>query len=197
MTNKDKTPDQTTTSREQLDSDTLAFIERLAREVLASIERCELPAIDLPLRSLSNVCYDPDKGYFELGDAVKSRPLSVNTARLFAQTLKLMAVSHDMVQHDDFATKREACYISKNWGDSRFEEQRESDAVMEDIEALASLHGLSREQLHFHPEAHGGDVLVLNDNGIAIFVGSGDSRMAVQRNMKSSVRLRMGISLQY
>jgi DNA topoisomerase-6 subunit A len=58
----------------------------------------------------------------------------------------------------DFATKREAYCISKNWGDCRFEEQAESDAVMDDIEALASIHGLSREQLRFHPEAHGGSV---------------------------------------
>jgi DNA topoisomerase-6 subunit A len=155
---KDKKPDPVAPSPEQLDRDTLAFIERLAREVLASIERGELPAIELPLRSLANIRYEPSKGYFELGDGVKSRTLSVSTARLFAQTLKLMAVSHDLVQHDDFATKREAYYISKNWGDSRFEAQHESDSVMDDIEALASLHGLSREQLRFYPEAHGGSV---------------------------------------
>lgn len=158
MTDERRIPNDINASRQQLDKETLAFIDQLAREVMASIGRGELPAIDLPLRSLSNVRYDPGKGYFELGDDVKTRTLSVNTARLFAQTLKLMAVSRDMVRHDDFATKREAYYISKNWGDSRFDEQRESDAVMDDIEALASLHGLSREQLRFYPEAHGGSV---------------------------------------
>ena len=63
-----------------------------------------------------------------------------------------------MVEHDDFATKREVYYISKNWGDCRFDEQAESDAIMDDIEAMASLHGLSREQLRFYPESHGGSV---------------------------------------
>jgi DNA topoisomerase-6 subunit A len=63
-----------------------------------------------------------------------------------------------MVTHDDFATKREVYYISKNWGDCRFDEQAESDAIMDDIEAIASMHGLSREQLRFYPEAHGGSV---------------------------------------
>ena len=48
-----------------------------------------------------------------------------------------------MVANDDFATKREAYYNSKNWGDCRFDEQAESDTVMDDIEALASMHGLS------------------------------------------------------
>ena len=143
---------------DDLDRQTLAFIDALAVEVQASIERGELPAIEFPVRSLGNVTYSPEVGYFELGDERKLRTLSVNTARVFAQTLRMMAASRTMVAHDDFATKREAYYISKNWGDCRFDEQAESDAVMDDIEALASLHGLSREQLRFYPEEHGGSV---------------------------------------
>ena len=69
-----------------------------------------------------------------------------------------MATSRVMVEHNDYATKREAYYISKNWGDCRFDEQAESDAIMDDIEAMASMHGLSREQLRFYPESHGGSV---------------------------------------
>ena len=55
-----------------------------------------------------------------------------------------MATSREMVRNNDFATKREAYYVSKNWGDCRFDEQSESDAIMDDLEALASVHGLSR-----------------------------------------------------
>jgi DNA topoisomerase-6 subunit A len=107
---------------------------------------------------LENVQYDPDKGYLELGEAFKSRTLTAKTARAFAQTLRLMATASDMVRNDDFATKREAYYVSKNWGVCRFDEQSESDSIMDDIEALAAAHGLSREQLRFYPEAHGGSV---------------------------------------
>jgi DNA topoisomerase-6 subunit A len=145
-------------ARHALDAETLALIDAIARQVRESIDRGELPSIALPVRSLENVKYDAGKGYLELGAAVKARTLTVNTVRAFAQTLRLMAASGDMVRHDDFATKREAYYISKNWGECRFDEQAESDAIMDDIEALASLHGLSREQLRFYPEAHGGSV---------------------------------------
>ena len=69
-----------------------------------------------------------------------------------------MATSRDMIQSNDFATKREAYYVSKNWGDCRFNDQPESDAIMDDIEALASLQGLSREQLRFYADSHGGSV---------------------------------------
>lgn len=141
-----------------LDHETIALIERVAAEVAEQIARGDLPQLLLPVRGLGNVTYDADKGYFELGDAQKLRTLDISTARVFAQTLRLMAASRSMVEDDDFATKREAYYISKNWGECRFDSQNESDAVMDDIEALASRDGLSREQLRFYPEAHGGAV---------------------------------------
>lgn len=146
------------TARGALDQKTIALIETIAAQVRANIDAGKLPQIRLPVRSLDNVTYDEAKGYFELGEAHKVRTLTMHTARPFAQTLRMMALARSMVQHDDFATKREVYYISKNWGDCRFDEQAESDAVMDDIEATASIQGLSREQLRFYPEAHGGSV---------------------------------------
>jgi len=143
---------------DDLDKKTIALIDSIATRVRDSIVQGALPEIEMPVRNLANVTYDRAKGYFELGDERKVRTLTVNTARSFAQTLRLMATSRTMVQNDDFATKREVYYISKNWGDCRFDEQAESDAIMDDIEAMASVHGLSREQLRFYPETHGGSV---------------------------------------
>jgi len=117
-----------------------------------------VPSLRFPTRALSNVKYDAKVGYFELGRGQTARALSVNTVKSFAQTLRLMAISKEMVENNDFATKREAYYVSKNWGECKFNEQVESDTVMDDIEALASLEGLSREQLRYYPEEHGGSV---------------------------------------
>ncbi len=158
MTDTRTDTDKNTRSQRALDRKTIELIDATAESVRDSIDRGELPDIELPVRSLANVNYDPARGYLELGDATKTRTLTVNTVRSFAQTLRLMAASRQMVESDDFATKREAYYISKNWGDCRFDEQAESDAIMDDIEALASMHGLSREQLRFYPESHGGSV---------------------------------------
>lgn len=146
------------TAGNELDRQTIALIEEIAGQVRSNIDQGGLPELLLPVRSLDNVTYDEAKGYFALGDAHKLRTLTMNTARAFAQTLRMMALSRTMVKHDDFATKREVYYISKNWGDCRFDEQAESDAIMDDIEATASVQGLSREQLRFYPEAHGGSV---------------------------------------
>ena len=124
----------------------------------SSIQRRNLPELKFPVRSLSNVTYDKRKGFFELGKGRKARALSVNTVKNFAQTLRLMSISKEMIENNDFATKREAYYVSKNWAEAKFNEQTESDSVMDDIEALASLEGLSREQLRYFPEEHGGSV---------------------------------------
>lgn len=113
------------------------------------------PCLKFPLRSLTNVSYDPRTGYFKLKGKRKERTLTVGTVKTFAQTLKMMALAKELVETDDIATKREAYYVSKNWSEARFKEQPESDTVMEDVEAFF---GVNREQLGFVPEEKGGDV---------------------------------------
>ena len=58
------------------------------------------------IRALSNVSYDKKKGYFELGRGRKARALAVNTVKNFAQTLRLMSISKEMVKNNNFTTKR-------------------------------------------------------------------------------------------
>jgi DNA topoisomerase-6 subunit A len=143
---------------DRLDRVTVDCIVRTATGVHQKVTKLLKPELRFPVRALRNVRYDPKLGYFELGRGRKLRTLTVNTVKSFAQALRLMALSKEMVESNDFATKREAYYVSKNWGDARFLEQPESDAVMDDIEAMFSLEGVSREQLRFYPEEHGGSV---------------------------------------
>jgi DNA topoisomerase-6 subunit A len=70
----------------------------------------------------------------------------------------MMGLSKELVETNDFATNRDAYYQSKNWEEAHFDEQSESDAVMDDIEALFSSQSVSREQLRFVPDEHGGAV---------------------------------------
>ena len=130
-------------------------IDSEAESVRSVILKGDKPSMRFPVRSLQNVKYQPKVGYFELRGKQKERTLTVSTVKTFAQTLKMMSLSKELVQTDDIATKREAYYVSKNWGDARFKEQPESDAVMEDVEAFFAV---NREQLGFVPEEKGGDV---------------------------------------
>src|SRR3989449_5783883 len=127
-------------------SATVKKIESTAEEVRRTILKRQKPRLRFPLRSLSNVKYDPKKGHFEMRGRKKERTLTVSTVKTFAQTLRMMALSKELVAQDDIATKREAYYVSKNWEDARFLEQAESDAVMSDVEALFEV---NREQIGF------------------------------------------------
>ena len=126
-----------------------------AKEMYEEIIGRRKPCMKFPLRSLQNVKYDVKKGYFELKGRKKERTLTVNTVKTFAQTLRMMALSKQLVETDDIATKREAYYVSKNWEEARFHEQDESDTVMDDVEAYFAV---NREQLGFIPEEKGGEI---------------------------------------
>jgi DNA topoisomerase-6 subunit A len=136
----------------------LQQIRGAASDVHTDISKKAKPDLAFPVRSLKNVSYSPKRGYFEIGRAKKVRTLTVNTVKSFAQTLRMMGLSKELVETNDFATKRDAYYQSKNWEEAHFDEQGESDAVMDDIEALFSIRGTSREQLRFVPDEHGGAV---------------------------------------
>jgi DNA topoisomerase-6 subunit A len=130
-------------------------IKELATEIYQKILKKKQPELSTPLRSLSNVSYDKNVGYFEILGKTKVRTLTASTIKTFAQTLRMMNLSRELVEKADIATKREAYYVSKNWGDAMFHEQPESDTVMDDMEAML---GMNREQIGFIPEEKGGDV---------------------------------------
>jgi len=150
-------------------SPALEKLVAIARSILDEIQRGRRPHISVPIRALSNVTFAPGKGYFAMGSRKAKRTLSYQTVKPFAQTLRLMAFAKHLIQTDDFASKREVYYTSKGskkksvagdsgqagWGPAGFTEQTESDAIMDDIEAMA---GVNREQLGFIPAEQNGSV---------------------------------------
>jgi len=136
-------------------SEVSSKIKEIASGIYKKILNKKQPDLTIPLRSLSNVEYNSDEGYFKLLGKIKTRTLTASTIKTFAQTLKMMILSKKLVESDDLATKREIYYVSKNWGDARFNEQPESDTVMDDVEAMMMV---NREALGFIPEEKGGAV---------------------------------------
>jgi DNA topoisomerase VI subunit A len=136
-------------------SEVIKAIKGIAEDIYKKVKKIEQPSVSSPLRSLQNVRYDSKDGYFELNGKMKERTMTVSSVKTFAQTLRMMSLSKNILKNNDMATKREAYYVSKNWGDARFREQPESDAVMDDVEAMLLV---NREQMGFLPEEKGGDV---------------------------------------
>lgn len=138
-----------------MSKDVVKKIQNSAEDVYDTISRREKPTMKLPIRALNNVRYIPSEGYLKIQNRSKIRTLTVNTVKTFAQTLRMMALSKELIETDRHATKREAYYQSKNWAEAMFKEQPESDTVMDDIEAMLDV---NREQIRFRPEEHGGSV---------------------------------------
>ncbi len=136
-------------------NEVLKSILGVAEDIYKSILKKKQPEVTSPLRALANVKYDPKAGYFELLGKMKARTLTASSVKTFAQMLRMMSLSKDLVGTNDIATKREAYYVSKNWGEARFREQPESDSVMDDIEAMLMV---NREQIGFIPEEKGGEI---------------------------------------
>jgi len=126
-----------------------------AQVVAKRIQLRQKPQMKLPIRALGNVSYNPRGGYFRLNGRCKVRTLTVGTVRTFAQTLKMLAMSLDLIRTSRHSTKREAYYQAYNWQQAAFAGQDESDTVMDDVEAMLSV---NREQLHFRADEHGGEV---------------------------------------
>ncbi len=120
------------------------------------IKKGRKPSMHFPVRSLANVKYDLKRGHFEILNKRVTRTLSYTTVKTFAQSMRLLATTkNDLLDQNDIAGKREVYYNSKSWGECRFDEQPESDTLLDDIEAMLAI---NREQLGYIPEERGGDV---------------------------------------
>lgn len=132
-------------------------IANIGKTVHGDIRKRKKPSLHFPIRALSNVKYDTKRGHFEIKGKMSSRTLTYGTVKTFAQSMRLLATTKkDLLDKNDIAGKREIYYNSKSWGECRFNEQPESDALLDDIEAML---GVNREHLGYIPEEHGGQVV--------------------------------------
>ncbi len=156
---KKPAPDRSTPAAPEVVSRDAAArrIVRVADEIHTDIIRKgRKPSMRFPIRSLANVKYDLKRGHFEILGKMSTRTLSYNTVKTFAQSMRLLATTkNDLLDKDDIAGKREVYYNSKSWGECRFDEQPESDTLLDDIEAMLAV---NREQLGYIPEERGGEV---------------------------------------
>ena len=140
---------------ETADKRLIKNIDALAASLYKTILAHKTPNLKFPLRALANVSFDQKKGHFTMKGKTVDRSLTVNTVKSFAQMLRMISLSKELIETNDFATKRDAYYQTKNWDDARCDDQVESDTIMDDVEAIFSV---NKEQIGFRPDEHGGAV---------------------------------------
>ncbi|MEZ6085814.1 MAG: hypothetical protein R3E58_18155 [Phycisphaerae bacterium] len=129
---------------------TTAKLEGLAESVVENAFGRREPAIDIPIRALSNVSFNSKTRYIEMGDRCQQRSLfNYGQAKRFMQTLLVASKCKELVDADKTASIRQIYYLAKHTikgtKEKTFDSQDESDPVIEDLEvALEAL----REELH-------------------------------------------------
>jgi DNA topoisomerase-6 subunit A len=147
-------------------------LARLGEEVVAAASKGKNPAIEVPLRALSNVRFNKSRAIIEMGKARQRRTFfNVTMARRFMQTFLVARGCKELVDQGKTTSIRDLYYHLKHsigrTSESTFDEQDESDALIEDLEVMLDL---LREELHLFAENKGAMVgnLTIVDRGDVI-----------------------------
>jgi len=154
------------------DAHTLGKIVSLANDVTKNAMKSHDIALAIPTRSRSNTIWNKKRGILQMGDAKQSRELfNLNQAKQFMQTLLHASTIKEFIDAEKTSSLRGVFYKAKHTvagtKENTFEDQDESDPILEDLEvALSSL----REELHIFADNRGamvGNITVV-DKGDAI-----------------------------
>ena len=146
-------------------------LEELARTIVDSAHAHQDPSVSIPIRALSNVSFNERTRYIEMGDRTQSRNLfNYGQAKRFMQTVLVGSKLKELIDEGKTASIRQIYYLAKHTikgiNEKTFDDQSESDPVIEDLEvAVDSL----REELHVFAAGRGAMI------GELTFVDSGDT----------------------
>src|SRR4051794_38447031 len=139
------------------DKRTLGSLRELAGEVAGFAERSRAPHLETPSRSLSNARFNQSRKIIEMGSGKNRRELfNLSQAKAYMQTLLVGSGAKRLIEQGKTTSLRGLYYMLKHTIDGTkeetFEEQSESDTMIEDVEVL--LNAL-REELHLYAQKRG------------------------------------------
>jgi len=142
-------------------------IKKTAESMVTQIGKQQDPEFTTMQRGKSNVVWDENKGYLELGEKEATRTFpNVAHARKFMQTTMIMNKTREYLEHNKTASIREIYYELKHTvedtKENTFEGQDESDPIIVDLEHSVDT---IREKLNLHANPKGtlyGDITLLD-----------------------------------
>ncbi len=124
--------------------------------LIESILKGEEPLLEIPKRTLANTVYDENRKLLLLGTQKLTRKMfDAHEARKFMQTLLMARIIYEALLNDEYPTIRDLYYRGKHTiiyrdhkgrvrEENTWDEQKESDSVIRDLEVLL---GLLREEM--------------------------------------------------
>jgi DNA topoisomerase-6 subunit A len=120
-------------------------------EISQLIVKGERPVLVMPKRTLSNTIYDHRNKLLLLGPETLKRSFTdVNEARKFMQTMLMASIIYDSLVNNEYPTIRDLYYRGKHTisyrdidgkvvHENSWEEQKESDSVIRDLEVFLNV----------------------------------------------------------
>jgi DNA topoisomerase-6 subunit A len=161
-------------------------------EVIKKIEQNEPPVMEIPKRTLNNTIYDEKRKLLLLGDKkLKRNFLDLNEAKRFMQTVLMASIIYEALINNEYPTIRDLYYRGKHslilkdpsgkvHEENTWDEQKESDSVIVDIEVFTSL---LREEMLILSKEKGkvvGDMRIRSGNDIIDLSKMGHGAYAIE-----------------
>ncbi len=128
----------------------------IVEEIYEQMKDGRIPEIEITTRTKKNIEFKEDSEVWVYGDRKSIRSAkSVKGASQLLKMVYLIGLLKEQLKKGKSSTLREIYYISENWGIAKFNEQLESDRLIEDLEILT---GFQRESFNVRPEEDGATV---------------------------------------
>ena len=141
------------------DSDARDELIDLAADFYDQFAGGQIPEMELPTRTKSNIEYDTASGVWTYGDRTSTRSAnSVRGARKLLKAAYTIEFLSNQLDDGRSSTLRELYYLSESWDntEAQFKSQDESNDLVEDLEIVT---GVTREDFHMRPEESGATLM--------------------------------------
>ena len=99
---------------DEIDKKTVQKIEHLADTVLKAVKGGKNPFVEIPIRSLANVNFNPKRRLIELGSQRQKRYFfNVSMAKKFMQTFLVSDACKELIDSGKTTSIRDLYYITK------------------------------------------------------------------------------------
>ena len=138
-------------------SDVIKKIDLIASKIYKDFQDVEIPNINIPTRTKSNIKFDEKLNVWKYGSNTTERNAkSLDGAYMILRTMYIADFIKEMIKINKSSTLREMYYISEGWDLAKFSSQNESNLLAEDLEVIT---GCMREDFKLRPEEDGARVI--------------------------------------
>ncbi|QSG15662.1 DNA topoisomerase IV subunit A [Halapricum desulfuricans] len=131
----------------------------LAEQFYEQFEEGDVPRLQVPTRTKTNIEYDEDSNVWVYGDRTSTRSAkTISGAQKLLKAVYTIDFLAQQLGEDRSSTLRELYYLSESWDldEAQFNSQDESNQLIEDLEIVS---GVTREDFHMRPEESGATLM--------------------------------------